>query len=442
VLHKPVLKKSYFFIAASCYHLRLYISDGECVTFAEFFYTIVMPDNELFRELLNKYVSGSLTEQENKMLMQMLEQGENDPGLDGILRESLDQTWDERFWTDEFRKDFTARLFAKGGIPLPADEHIRPVRPTHRIHFLKTGWFRYVAAVIVLFGTGALIRTIYKKNDQASVQRDKQVQVDVSPGREGAILTLADGTQVALDSLGNGTVATQNGTRVKLEDGQLAYDAAGNSSSVVSYNTMTTPKGRQFQLVLPDGSKVWLNAATSIKYPTVFAENKRLVEIEGEAYFEIADNEKPFMVKVNDAMVTEVLGTSFNINSYENEKAVKTTLIEGSIRVNAYGHLQMLKPGQQVQVYPDQTLKMADNIDINQVTAWKNGYFDFNNADLQVMMRQLERWYDITVVYEGKMPTIVFKGQMDRNVQLSDVIRFLTASGIKTSQEGRTLIIR
>lgn len=402
-----------------------------------------MPNSELFRELLYKYVSGSLTEQENSTLMQMLEQGENDPELDRILRESLDQTWDERSWSDEFRKDFTARLFAKGGIPLPADEHIRPVRPVHRIHFLKTGWFRYVAAFIVLFGTGALIRTVYKKNDQASVQRDGQVRVNVGPGREGAVLTLADGTQVLLDSLRNGIVSTQNGTRVELEDGLLAYDATGNSSSVMSYNTMTTPKGRQFQLVLPDGSKVWLNAASSIKYPTVFAENERLVEVEGEAYFEIADNKKkPFMVKVNDAMVTEVLGTSFNINSYENEKAVKTTLIDGLIRVNAYGHLQMLKPGQQVQVYPDQTLKMADDIDISQITAWKNGYFDFNNADLQVVMRQLERWYDITVVYEGKMPNIIFKGQMDRNVQLSDVIRFLTAFGIKTNLEGRTLIIR
>lgn len=402
-----------------------------------------MPNSELFRELLYKYVSGSLTEQENSTLMQMLEQGENDPELDRILRESLDQTWDERFWSDEFRKDFTVRLFAKGGIPLPADEHTRPVRPVHRIHFLKTGWFRYVAAFIVLFGTGALIRTVYKKNDQASVQRDGQIRVNVGPGREGAVLTLADGTQVLLDSLKDGIVSTQNGTRVELEDGLLAYDATGNSSSVMSYNTMTTPKGRQFQLVLPDGSKVWLNAASSIKYPTVFAENERLVEVKGEAYFEIADNKKkPFMVKVNDAMVTEVLGTSFNINSYENEKAVKTTLIDGLIRVNAYGHLQMLKPGQQVQVYPDQTLKMADDIDISQITAWKNGYFDFNNADLQVVMRQLERWYDITVVYEGKMPNIIFKGQMDRNVQLSDVIRFLTAFGIKTNLEGRTLIIR
>jgi ferric-dicitrate binding protein FerR (iron transport regulator) len=196
-----------------------------------------------------------------------------------------------------------------------------------------------------------------------------------------------------------------------------------------------------------------LNAASSITYPASFAGQERVVEITGEAYFEVAasygyparDGRKariPFIVRKGDMQV-RVLGTHFNVNAYDNESNIKVTLLEGSVQVGAAGisKPEILRPGQQAELYPDDILKVIDKVDTSRTMAWKNGYFDFNNADLPVMMRQLERWYDISVNYKGQIPRIIFKGQMDRNVALNDVIRFLNAFGIKTSFQGRTLTV-
>ena len=282
----------------------------------------------------------------------------------------------------------------------------------------RNRWWAVAAALALLIGAG-----VYLSSRQSNITSPPLVTNDAAPGREGAVLTLANGKQVVLDSLGNGVVAAQQGTNVVLNNGQLQYHTTDNHLQA-SYNTLEIPRGRQFQLVLPDGSKVWLNAASSIRYPTVFTGKDRIVEISGEAFFEVQkDNAKPFMVRLNSSTI-EVLGTSFNVNAYEQENAVKTTLVEGALRVNANNSRLTIKPGQQAQVYADAPVKVVHNINVSQVTAWKNGYFDFNDVDLPVMMRQLERWYDITVAYEGKVPDVTFKGKMDRNVQLSDVVSF------------------
>ncbi|HWK06599.1 MAG TPA: FecR domain-containing protein [Puia sp.] len=342
--------------------------------------------------------------------------------------------------------------------------------PSHRVHFLKTAWFRYAAAVMLLLSTGAYFWFQYgDSRQQKIVNASKHLPADILPGKEGAILTLADGSQVVLDSLGNGVIADQQGAQVVLQNGQLGYRALQqvqneggihHDAGTMSYNTMTTPRGRQFQIVLPDGSKVWLNAASSLKYPTIFSGKQREVEVTGEAYFEItADKTKPFRVLAN-GMEVEVLGTNFNINAYNDEDVIRTTLLQGSVRLSAYKHLQTLKPGQQAQVslgsahdagssasprtaaQDDGLVKVINDADVDQVLAWKNGFFQFNRASLQVVMRQLMRWYNIEVIYENNVPNLEFGGKMQRNLNLSDILEILTKSGIHFRlEEGRRLIV-
>src|SRR5882757_3843076 len=250
--------------------------------------------------------------------------------------------------------------------------------PIHRGHFLRRGFIRYAAAIIILIGIGAyLYTTLTKTHSAVATTRPTSVPVknDVLPGRQGAILTLSDGTTVVLDSLGNGIVANQTGTQVLLENGNLTYNAS--DAGEVRFNTMSTPKGRQFLLLLPDGTKVWLNAASSITYPTAFIGRERNVKITGEAYFEVAKNPKqPFKVKINDVAEIDVLGTHFNVNAYANEASIKTTLLEGSVRVNASKHQQTMVPGQQAQIEQDGNITTTDAVDIAQIVAWKDGVFN------------------------------------------------------------------
>ena len=296
---------------------------------------------------------------------------------------------------------------------------------------------------------------------------------DVPAGKQGAILTLADGSSVVLDSLGNGLVATQAGSKILLHDGQLAYEKDITGGALV-YNTMSTPKGRQFRLVLPDGTKVWLNAASSLRYPTTFTDKERRVEVTGEAYFEVAQEvKKPFIVEVDHTTAVEVLGTHFNINAYKDEASVNTTLLEGAVRVVRAGESTILKPGQQAQSATTATtattgttgttaataatattatttagaaattgIKIVRNPDVEKIMAWKNGVFDFQDASLEDVMRQLQRWYDIEVVYEKGVPKIEFIGKMGRDLSLSAVLSGLQLSKVHFRlEEGRRLVV-
>lgn len=310
----------------------------------------------------------------------------------------------------------------------------------HRVHFLKTTWFRYAAAVILVLGVAAVI-VMYaerRSGQQNLVSSNQREQTDIMPGRNRAILTLANGQQILLDSTQGNIVKQDSLTVVNLE-GTLKYEGLGTTAE---YNTLSTPKGGQYQIVLPDGSKVWLNAASSIKFPTAFLGNVRKVELTGEAYMEIARNARQsFTVMANGAEI-QVLGTSFNVNAYGDESAVKATLIEGSVKVKQLNSKAViLKPGQQCSM-DDNQLSVIDNADIERTLAWKNGWFNFNGASLYDIMRQLERWYDIEVKYEGTIPELRFKGEIDRGVPLSGILNFLALeSRIKTRLVGKTLII-
>lgn len=334
---------------------------------------------------------------------------------------------------------------------LPSGNISLPERKMRRIPFYRR-WL-YAAAVLLIVGMGAYF-WLQQHPAQTLTHAQKQVPADIEAGREGAILTLADGSTVVLDSLGNGVVATQNGAAIVLHNGQLAYDPTGKASTETSYNTMTTPKGRQFSLVLPDGTRVWLNAATSLKFPTAFGGTERRVEITGEAYFEVAKNAKmPFKVAINEQTEVEVLGTHFNVKAYADESAIHTTLLEGSIKM-IYGApandalrrpAVTLHPGQQAQLPASQgarqEITVVNNADTEKIMAWKNGLFNFNGSSLTEVTKQLERWYDIEVVYEKGVRDIELEGKMTRDVSLRGLLRILENLGVRAQLENRRLTL-
>jgi ferric-dicitrate binding protein FerR (iron transport regulator) len=254
-------------------------------------------------------------------------------------------------------------------------------------------------------------------------------------------LTLADGRKIILDTASNGALAEQEGTKVIKLDGQLTYNIEGSSTQVL-YNTITTPKGGQFQLELADGSKVWLNAASSLRYPTAFTGKERTVELTGEGYFEVVHNPAmPFHVKAGE-MNVQVLGTHFNINSYEDEPVARTTLIEGEVNVSKKEKAIKLSPGQQAAFDNTGELTLNKNVNTDEIIAWKEGYIHFENADLKTILRQVARWYDIEIVYEGFNSNQTFFVILKRSNSLRKLLESLQDNNIRYTIEGKKLIVR
>lgn len=321
------------------------------------------------------------------------------------------------------QKRSTAKL-AEAGILLQDQnkDHTRVRRISYR-------WVA-AAAVLMVLATGVYFWS------QRSLQQIPELAGNIAPGSTKAILTLEDGSTVALDSTGN-RVISQGGTAIRQQGGQLEYDVKGEPASL-SYNMLVTPRGGQFRITLPDGSKVWLNAASSLRYPTAFINNTRTVEITGEAYFEVMrDAAKPFMVKVNDRTEILVLGTAFNVNAYTDEPTINTTLLEGAVKINT----QTLTPGQQAQVNTAGAIKLINDVDVSETVAWKNGIFSFNNADVHTVMRQIGRWYNIEINYEQAVYTTKFKGKIGRDLNLTDALEVLKKAGVNFRMEGRTLTV-
>ncbi|MGI8582641.1 MAG: FecR family protein [Chitinophagaceae bacterium] len=298
-------------------------------------------------------------------------------------------------------------------------------------------WRPAAAAAILLFmvsGAWYLLNKDHITKNPVAIQK---TITDIQPGTDGAILTLANGKQIILDSAGNGKIsdaAVKNGNKISYLDGE---------KNVAENNTMSTSNGRQFQLILADGSKVWLNAASSITFPTAFTGNERKVSVTGEVYFEVAHNDKiPFIVEHNDISV-KVLGTHFNVNTYADETSAQITLLQGSVEValrQAQGDKTiMLKPSQQAHVTTE--IKIVNDVDVNEVIAWKNGLFNFKNADIKEIMRQAARWYDVDVIYEGNISKEKFIGKVARNTNLSEMMKILELNGVKYRIEGKKVIV-
>jgi ferric-dicitrate binding protein FerR (iron transport regulator) len=386
---------------------------------------------------LEQWAHNQFNEAEKQELIGLLQSASADLEIIPALQSIWEQLEDEGAFNEQQQETMIRNILDR----YPAND--RPVdrgtvftRSVHRMHFLrKWGW---AAAVLVAVGVGVYFWQITKKD--TTKQDWVNTKEQVLPGKNGALLTLADGSQVSLDTISNGVIALQGGTTARLLNGQLVYEGKG---SEVMYNTMSTPRGRQFNLTLPDGTNIWLNASSSIRYPTVFTGSERKVEVQGEAYFEVAKNAvMPFRVHVNGRVNIDVLGTHFNVNAYANEEQVNTTLVEGSVKVNG----RAITPGQQAQVRSTSDGKTGEvtvvkDADVAKVMAWKNGLFNFENVRLEDAMRQLERWYDIEIVYENGIPNIELMGKLSKGVTLNELMNVLENLGVNAELKGRKLII-
>ncbi|WEK38227.1 MAG: FecR domain-containing protein [Candidatus Pseudobacter hemicellulosilyticus] len=388
-----------------------------------------LPKNDIDR-LLQAWQAQLLSREEYEALFRAL--------ADPAHREQVEAYLDQRLLAQPAEATALARELDWEGMfrRIIGPEQPPQTVPVHRVHFLRR-WGWAAAVLLVLLGAGTLYLLNQNPGRAVVVQEPGQ---DIQPGKEGAILTLADGRQVVLDSLGNGVIAEQNGARVVLEKGKLNYLLSERSEQVLTYNTMSTPRGRQFMLQLPDGSRVWLNAASSLRYPTAFQGKERRVELTGEAYFEVAPNKgQPFFVTLNNQATVEVLGTRFNANAYGNEQQLDATLLEGSVRVVSGSSRVVLEPGQNARI--NGSIQVQREADINQVIAWKNGLFNFEGKKLREVMRQLERWYDIEVVVQPEVPDIEFYGEINRDISLAGMLKALKLSDVRFAMDGRKLTV-
>jgi transmembrane sensor len=381
--------------------------------------------------LFEQYDAGNATEAERQELFDLLESEQDEEQLIAYFERGIQHTIPVEGLDRESCQAIVDRITGSNS----RASSKTPVRMFPAV----SRWIA-AASVILLLGTSVYF---WIESRKSPVSAPVAVgTTDIPPGREGAILTLADGAQIVLDSLGNGMIATQHGARLLLENGQLSYDVTATEPGNLLYNTVSTPKGRQFQLVLPDGSKVWLNAGSSVTYPTAFAGDERNVSVTGEAYFEVVKNKaKPFKVKVNERSQIEVLGTHFNVNAYADEAAINTTLLEGKVKISGTSTGIILQPGQQAQLTPDQTINLVEHADLEKVMAWKNGLFNFNGADIKSVMREIGRWYDLEVLYEEEPGPRKISGKMQRNLSLSQAMMILKDLDINYRLEGRKLII-
>ncbi|WP_440134415.1 FecR family protein [Chitinophaga sancti] len=379
-------------------------------------------------ELFNRCMNEQATEAEVAELSYLMQQPENEGKARQLIAQAHDKVPEMELPVSTIAAITTAIFQAQETKPLVVRMEKRPFR-----------WIRYAAAVVIILAAarGGFLWKSYKSKPLAHTQTVH----DIMPGGDKALLTLADGSTIVLDSMGNKQIAQQGGTSiVKAAGGKLTYNAANNSNKVL-YNKISTPRGGQFQVTLPDGTQVWLNALSSLRFPTIFNGNNRTVELTGEAYFEVQkDAAKPFLVKVG-GMQIDVLGTSFDVMAYPDEKQIQTTLIEGLVKVSADGQAKVLQPGQQLQLQKDGKLDLLNTADIESAIAWKNGYFKFNQADLQTVMRQLARWYDVEVNFEGPIPDFRFVGELKRTAGLSTNLKILSYSQVNFKMEGNTITV-
>lgn len=395
---------------------------------------------ERFKELFQCYVSRSCTSQEEIELMQMM----NDPALDEIKKMQVEQVYDQ-LPDQELMTDAQADLIFNRILGKRAT--VVSFQPNRQYIFR-----RIAIAASVIFVIGISIWYIYynKPAKQTEVVKTILPNDVKAPANNRAMITLSNGNKVYLDSASNGQLAVQNNIKVvKLADGRIAYQSTGQEATKeVIYNTLLNPRGSPSAvLILIDGTEVWLNAESSLKYFTNIPGGERKVEITGECYFEVAHNaSKKFIVKdANSGTEIQVLGTHFNVNTYADEPEMKVTLLEGSVKVKAIGEGEtsevVIRPGEQAVAAKDGQLTINNNVNMEQVMSWKNGDFNFQDLSFPQVGRQLERWYDIEVVYKNKVPDIQFKGDMDRGVNLSEVRELFRAWGIKARIEGKKLII-
>ncbi|WP_214071858.1 FecR family protein [Mucilaginibacter sp. dw_454] len=376
-----------------------------------------MADKEQRRlqELAHKMLQGKISAEEKAELNQWLARSDDSPIE---VPEMAGQNDDQ----------LEALLFQK------IQERIRPQK------VIRPLWPRIAAAasILIFLSVGAY----YVFHKQVPPQIALIQKQDIAPGRNQATLTLANGQKIILRKGLSGQLARQGNTVIRVNGGSAIAYVPGQVDAKIEYNTLTTAKGEMspYPLILPDGSKIWLNSQSSITFPTAFSGKERLVKITGEAYLEVVHKaDQPFRVAVKGQTI-EDRGTHFNINAYDDEPVINTTLLEGSIKISVGTKTAVLKPGQQASTVNGSSLINVKSADVDQAVAWKNGFFQFNDADIQTVMRQLSRWYDVDVQYEGKVPSFDFSGEMERSLNASQVLKLLSKK-VHFRIEGKKIIV-
>ena len=373
---------------------------------------------EYFIEILKQYRLGNATQQEIAFLEAYYNVFETN----------------EELITVENQHEFApVKQLIKNNI----DQQIILPQKTFRLTPSRT---RYMVAAVIFLAVS--ITAYYFTTSSDHVDTPGQEYSHILPGTNKATLTLSNGQKISLDDVANGEIAQQAGIRItKSGNGQLVYTAVkGDNAIPVAQNTISTPKGGQYQLILPDGTKVYLNAASTLSYPTAFQDKERLVELNGEAYFEVAKNKLlPFRVKSGQQTV-EVLGTHFNVNAYADEGAIRTTLLEGAVKISAGMITQVIKPGQQAILNKNTADKIViTEVNTDKVIAWKNGVFSFENEDLKSVMRQISRWYNVEVIYTGVSSDEKYYGEISKNSKLGEVFEILELNNVNFNVEGKTI---
>lgn len=381
-------------------------------------------EDKRINELAAKWMEGTITEEEKKEFLSWYNEFEGDLVVPENFATSEEELGERMFHVITNKQKIPGNIIAKSK------------------HLIMT---MAAASLIAAICFIALHSPQQKSKPLAAEKTSKKTgkPTDVAPGGNKAILILGDGSTLVLDAVNNGMIATEKNIQIrKLKDGQIDYSFIGNKQETVTYNTLSTPRGGQYSITLSDGSKVWLNSSSSLRFPTSFNKNEREVVLTGEGYFEVAKNpSQPFRVKVNE-MEVEVLGTHFNVMAYDDEAATRTTLLEGLVRIRKNAKTAMLQPGQQVEVRPGGNIGRIKEANIEETIAWKNGLFHFNGASIEVIMRQMARWYDIEVAYEGEVSEH-FNGVISKNVGIAKVFEMLQLTGaVHFRIEGKKIFVR
>jgi len=393
-----------------------------------------MPESRL-EYLFNCYIRNNYTDQEVEELMILLANTENQIAVKELIDNVIENTGSEIQMDDQVAAIILQNILQKDkGIVVP-------------IKSRKSGvsfWMR-VAAAVILFVAGTSVYLVLNKKDTSKAKTlvGHEKRYPILQGGNNAVLTTSDGRTIILDSMQNGTLTQQGNTIINKQGGTLIYKVStlSKSYSPVVYNTLSAPRGGQYAVVLSDGSKVWLNSVTTLHFPTAFTGSERVVELTGEAYFEVAKNkEKPFLVKVGNMQV-KVLGTHFNIKAYSDENVIKTSLLEGSVNITRGNATGLLRPGEQALVNKEEDKIDITKANLDNVMAWRNGMFQFEGADITEIMREISRWYNVDIEYADKVPLRHFEGKISKNAQLSDVLRILELSNVKFIVKDNKIIV-
>jgi transmembrane sensor len=384
---------------------------------------------ERIQYLLKVYISGQATAVEESELMEwVLEAGE-----DSELKNYTLNTWNQYKVAEDFSYVDWDEMYSS-----VIHSPVLSIKP--KVSRMK--WSRFAAAAVILIALSAGGYFYFSPRSPQPILTIVPKQNDVAaPKGHKAVLILADGTKVQLDSTENGTLAVQGNVKIiKKSTGEISY--TGTAAGVVTYNTLSVPRGcKPMNLMLSDGSKVWINVGSSLTYPTAFTGNERKVKITGEAYFEVVHNEKMSFIVENGDLIVKDLGTHFNVNTYEDESARQVTLLEGAVRVTLNTLSQLLKPGQQAGIN-NKNIKVLNDVDMNEVMAWRDGKFRFDkNTDISAIMRQISRWYNVDIKYQGTIRQR-FWGSISKDVNVSEVLKILEATGgVKFKVEGNMIIV-